>query len=113
MTLPQLAAQRGPSAAFLHSKAIFGGQNSETVIKGYLLGGWWGQKKNHKETVVLMNVLAVVVCFLFKYELSSFSEFLLYDKVDGCLCIFPGGSGDNIMDFFLTFILKLLGLELR
>lgn len=51
VTLAQLAAQQGPSDTFLHLKAIFGVKNSETVIKGYLLGGSWGKEKN-METVL-------------------------------------------------------------
>lgn len=88
MTLPQLATQRGPSDTFLHSKAIFGGQNGATVIKGCLVGGVEvGEKDSNKEwwywRVCLQGLL-----FLFKDEMCSFSESLLYDE---------GGRGRGVI----------------
>lgn len=61
MTLPQLAAQQGPPDTFLHSKAVSGGQDSETVITGYWVGGWWGEVGNNNETVVLTDMPAVIL----------------------------------------------------
>lgn len=74
--------------------------------------GVGGEKDINKGTVVLVNAPAVILWFLLKYELSSFSESLLYDKAGGCLYIFNKGSGDIITGFLFTFILKVIGLEL-
>ena len=100
VTPPQLAAQQGPADTFLHSKAISGGQNRERTIKGCLVGGWWGKSENNDETVVLMNMPAVILWLLFNYELSSFSESLLYDKFGEGLCVFTIVNRDNITEIF-------------
>ena len=114
VTPPQLAAQQGPADTFLHSKAISGGQSRERIIKGCAVGGWWGKNENNDETVVLTNMPAVILWLLFNYELSSFSESLLYDKFGEGLCAFTIGNGDNITGlFFKTFILKVFALELE
>lgn len=104
VTPPQLAAQQGPADTFLHWKAVSGGQNRERIIKGCLVGGWWGKNENNDETVVLMNMPAVILWLLFNYELSSFSESLLCGKFGEGLCVFTTGNEDNLTALFFLNI---------
>lgn len=56
---------------------------------------------------------AVILWFLFKCELSSVSESLLYDKCGGCLCIFTTGNEDSIIGLFFNIHFKGLWIGAR